>query len=202
MLSKGQQRLKRSFDLFVSLILLPVLIIPMLILWLFSTLSTGRDGLYRQLRIGRHGKEFKLLKFRSLKGADHVDINQIKANETAFGGWIRKYKLDELPQLINVLTGEMSLVGPRPDIPGYADKLEGQDRIVLNVRPGITGPATLKYKNEDSLLLSQPDPNEYNDTVIWPDKVRINIKYIMEWSFTRDLKYIWYSVFGGYPQTP
>ena len=198
MLSRAQQRQKRSFDLVASLLLLPFLIIPMLILWVLSTISTGQNGLYRQVRIGRYGESFKLLKFRSLKGSDHVDINEIKANETAFGAFIRNYKLDELPQVINVLSGEMSLVGPRPDVPGYADLLEGDDRIILSIRPGITGPATLTYRNEDELLLKQEDPNRYNDSVIWPNKVKINKSYIQNWSLATDIKYLWYSLFGGY----
>src|SRR5690606_18879504 len=103
--------------------------------------------------------------------------------------------LDELPQLINVLNGTMSLVGPRPDVAGYADNLQGKDRIILSVRPGITGPATIKFKNEEILLLSQNNPQEYNDQVIWPEKVKINIQYLNNWSFSKDLGYIFKSIF-------
>jgi lipopolysaccharide/colanic/teichoic acid biosynthesis glycosyltransferase len=196
MLTKSQQVVKRSFDIVISIIILPILIVPLFILWLFSTLSTGANGLFIQQRIGRFGKKFGLLKLRSLKGRDHPDIRKLKASETSFGTWIRRNKLDELPQFFNVLVGDMSLVGPRPDLPGYADKLQGEDRIILRIRPGITGPATIKYKNEDALLLQQRDPKSYNDDVIWPDKVKINKEYISTWSLTKDLRYLWISVFG------
>ncbi|MBA6363257.1 sugar transferase, partial [Colwellia sp. BRX8-8] len=102
----------------------------------------------------------------------------------------RKFKVDELPQLVNVLFGTMSFVGPRPDVPGYADLLEGDDRIVLTIKPGITGPASIKYKNEEELLAHQTDPKFYNDTVIWPDKVKINKEYISKYSFYTDIKFI------------
>jgi len=106
-----------------------------------------------------------------------------------------RYKLDELPQLVNVLLGDMSYVGPRPDIKGFADELEGEDRIILGIRPGVTGPATIKYKNEEELLALQDDPETYNRTIIWRDKVKINKKYIENWSFYLDLKYIIKSIF-------
>lgn len=189
--------LKRVFDVLVALPLLILLSIPLVILWLLASVSTGRNGLFRQRRIGRYGKPFFLYKFRSLKGGEHRDIHDMVAHETAFGRWLRKTKLDELPQLWNVLKGDMSLVGPRPDVPGYADALVGDDRIILHMRPGITGPATLKYKNEDMLLQAQPNPNHYNDTVLWPDKVAINKRYVREWRFGKDLEYLWRSVFGG-----
>lgn len=197
MLTNNQQTLKRGFDLLVSVIAIPLLIVPLIILWIAAGLSTGKNGLYRQQRIGRYGKTFYLLKLRSLKGSDHEDIVAIKQQQTTFGGWLRQTRLDELPQLFNVLAGEMSLVGPRPDVPGYADKLSGPDRDILQLRPGITGPATLKYKNEDELLSKVDDPNQYNDLVIWPDKVRINKIYQQEWSFVKDLRYLWLSVVGG-----
>ena len=109
---------------------------------------------------------------------------------TTFGKFLRRYKLDEVPQLFNVIWGDMSLVGPRPDVPGYADKLKGIYRVILEVRPGITGPATLKYKNEEALLRLQKDPKRYNDEVILKDKVEINKKYIENWSLLGDLRII------------
>ncbi len=115
---------------------------------------------------------------------------------TPVGRFLRRYKLDELPELWNVLIGEMSVVGPRPDMPGYADKLTGDDRRLLNIRPGITGPATLKYANEEELLAQQADPVKYNDEVMFPDKVSINLKYIDQWSFWLDIKIILQTVFG------
>lgn len=195
MLSQNQKRLKRSFDIILSLAILPFLLIPLLILWIVSTLSTGRNGWFVQTRIGQHGKPFSFYKLRTLKGRNHKDIHAIKAKETVFGGWLRSTKLDEIPQLFNVLKGDMSWVGPRPDVPGYADMLQEEDRVILSVKPGITGPATIKYKNEDQLLLRQSNPLEYNDTVIWPDKVKMNKEYIQQWSFKKDLMYLWQSIF-------
>ena len=115
---------------------------------------------------------------------------------TPLGRFWRRTKIDELPQLFNVLIGNMSFVGPRPDVPGFADLLEGEDRVILSVRPGITGPATLKYRNEESLLASVDDPEAYNREVIFPDKVRINREYIENWSFWRDMRYIFTTIFG------
>ncbi len=196
MLTKRQHLIKRIFDVVLSVLLLPVFIIPILTLILIATINTKQSGLFIQQRIGINGKPFSFYKIRSLKGINHSDSIAIDLDQTTFGKWLRKTKLDELPQLFNVLNGTMSWVGPRPDIPGYADVLEGEDRIVLSAKPGITGPATIKYKNEDQLLLQQQDPLVYNDTVIWPDKVAINKKYLQEWSFKKDLGYLWKSVFG------
>ena len=115
---------------------------------------------------------------------------------TPLGAILRKYKLDELPELWNVLIGDMSFVGPRPDVPGYADKLEGESRMILQLKPGITGPASLKYRNEEELLAVQDDPIRYNDEVIFPDKVRINQNYLKHWTFWLDIKIIIYTVLG------
>jgi lipopolysaccharide/colanic/teichoic acid biosynthesis glycosyltransferase len=115
---------------------------------------------------------------------------------TPLGAKLRKYKFDELPELWNVLKGDMSFVGPRPDVPGYADQLEGEDRKILTIRPGITGPASLKYANEEELLAQQPDPIKFNDEVLFPDKVRINLNYLEHQSFWLDLKIIIYTVLG------
>ncbi|MFC7356846.1 sugar transferase [Jejudonia soesokkakensis] len=197
MLTKQQHIQKRIFDVLLALVLLPFLILPIIILWVLASISTKQNGLFFQKRIGRYGTPFFVYKLRSLQGKNHQSINEMKALETSFGRWLRRTKLDELPQLFNVLSGTMSWVGPRPDVPGYADLLEGTDRNLLQVRPGVTGPATLKYKNEDVLLLQQKDPNLYNDTVIWPDKVQINKRYVETWSFSGDLKYLWRSVFGA-----
>lgn len=153
-----------------------------------------------QKRIGLNGKEFKMIKFRTMKtdhGGNSISIlgeNRI----TPLGSSLRKYKLDELPELINVLKGDMSFVGPRPDVPGYADKLEGEDRLILKLRPGITGPASLKYANEEEILATVPDPVKYNDEVIFPDKVRINLEYYYTRSFIGDLKIIWRTVVRKY----
>lgn len=115
---------------------------------------------------------------------------------TPLGARLRKYKLDELPELWNVLKGGMSLVGPRPDVPGYADKLTGNDRLILNLRPGITGLASLKYNDEEELLALQDDPVRFNDEVIFPDKVRINLKYLEKQSLWLDLRIIFCTIFN------
>lgn len=116
------------------------------------------------------------------------------ARVTDFGRLLRRLKLDELPQLFNVLFGTMSLVGPRPDVQGYADKLTGNDRIILSVYPGITGPATLKFKDEENLLAKQENPKNYNDEIIWIEKIKINKNYIENWSLIGDLKYIFKTI--------
>jgi len=115
---------------------------------------------------------------------------------TKSGDFFRNMKIDELPQLFNVLFGTMSFVGPRPDVPGFADKLKGEDRIILSLRPGITGPASLKYRDEESLLAKQKDSERYNRNIIWPDKVEINKIYIKEWSLQKDIEYILKTVVG------
>jgi lipopolysaccharide/colanic/teichoic acid biosynthesis glycosyltransferase len=109
---------------------------------------------------------------------------------------LRKYKLDELPELWNVLIGDMSFVGPRPDVPGYADKLKGKDRDILKLKPGITGPASLKYRNEEELLANVDDPQKYNDEIIYPDKIRINLYYLEHYSFIKDIQMIICTVLG------
>lgn len=162
---------------------------------LIVRIETGLPGLFIQKRVGKNGNNFYMFKIRTLKENKNHTLEELTSQTTYFGKLLRRSKLDELPQLINVLKGDMSLVGPRPDIPGYADQLAGNDRIILSVRPGITGPATIKYKNEEEILLKQTNPQLYNDTVIWPDKVKINKDYVENWSFLKDLKYIYQSVF-------
>tara|TARA_R110000787_G_scaffold136193_4_gene248668 strand:- start:2652 stop:3242 length:591 start_codon:yes stop_codon:yes gene_type:complete len=196
MLTKKQQLLKRFFDVIMSLLLLPFLLLPLIFLIIIATLSTKQSGIFIQQRIGKEGKPFSFYKIRSLKGSNHRDINEIAMHQTNFGKWLRASKLDELPQLFNVINGTMSWVGPRPDVPGYADQLKREDQIILSVKPGVTGPATIKYKNEDLLLLQQKEPLIYNDTVIWPDKVTINKEYVQHWSLINDIGYLWKSVFA------
>lgn len=115
---------------------------------------------------------------------------------TPLGAKLRRYKLDELPELLNVLIGDMSFVGPRPNVPGYADQLQGENRRVLELRPGITGPASLKYRDEEELLAKVEDPQKYNDEVIYPDKVRINLYYLDHYSFIKDIQMIICAVLG------
>ena len=191
-LNNHQKRVKRLFDLFFSFVGLLIFIVPILILTILSTISTRKIGLYSQNRVGLAGLFFVMYKIRSMKTGkplNHITLSD-DTRITRFGRIIRAYKLDELPQLWNVLIGDMSLVGPRPDVPGYADKLKENDRVILSVRPGITGPATLKYKNEEELLSKKMDPQNYNDQVIWKDKIDINKQYIKDWSLKGDFNYI------------
>ena len=150
-----------------------------------------------QERVGKNGKLFALIKIKTMKPVLGVNTNVTQKNDvriTISGAIFRKTKIDELPQLWNVLIGQMSFVGPRPDVKGYADKLQGKDRVVLLVRPGITGPASIKYKNEEELLSEQSNPEKYNSEVIWPDKVKINVNYVNNWSFIQDVRYIYQTV--------
>ena len=158
----------------------------------------GGPAFFTQKRVGQHGRLFTMHKFRSM-AVSHDDSSISVAGEariTSFGATLRKYKLDELPELWDVLIGNMSFVGPRPDVPGYADMLTGDDRRMLELRPGITGPASLKYRDEEELLAKVDNPIEYNDKVIFPDKVRINLYYLDHYSFWKDIQMIIYTVLG------
>lgn len=180
--------------------------IGLLLLWplllcvsaLIRVKMPGGPVIFKQKRVGQHGRLFTMYKFRSMTVSHSGSSISVKGESriTPLGAVLRKYKLDELPELWNVLIGDMSLVGPRPDVPGYADKLEGDDRRMLLLKPGITGPASLKYRNEEELLAEQEDPQKYNDEVLFPDKVRINIEYLDNWSFWHDIKIIIYTVLG------
>lgn len=154
--------------------------------------------LFIQQRVGKDGKLFNCHKFRSMT-VNHGGSSVSVAGEsriTPLGAKLRHYKLDELPELWDVFIGNMSFVGPRPDVPGYADKLQGDDRIILSLRPGITGPSTLKYRNEEDLLATIDDPIKYNNEVIYPDKVRINRYYAEHYSFIKDIQMIFCTVLG------
>ena len=154
--------------------------------------------LFRQVRIGKDGKPFSLVKFRTMAEDQAGDTVTVAGDPriTPLGAKLRRFKIDELPELWNVLVGDMSFVGPRPDVPGYADALTGEDREILQLRPGITGPASLKYRNEEELLASVDDPQRYNDEILFPDKVRINRYYLHNPSLRTDLKLILATVFG------
>ncbi len=154
--------------------------------------------LFRQQRVGREGRLFTMVKFRTMlvnHGGNSVSVAG-ESRITPLGSMLRRWKLDELPELWNVLLGDMSFVGPRPDVPGYADTLTGEDREILQLRPGITGPASMKYRNEEEILSAVEDPQKYNDEVIFPDKVRINRLYLHDHSFFLDLKMIVATVLG------
>jgi lipopolysaccharide/colanic/teichoic acid biosynthesis glycosyltransferase len=152
-----------------------------------TAIDTQSNGFFTQERIGQYGKSFLIYKLRTL---------HVKTNKTSlWGRMLRKTKLDELPQLLNILKGQMTFVGPRPDVPGYADELVGADRILLTLKPGVTGLASIKYRNEEQLLAQQPNPQHYNDEVIWPDKVRINKWYAQNRTLVMDVQIIFYTLF-------
>ena len=189
MLKRRDVVIKRSFDIFFSFLGFCLFFVPILILIDVSTISFDKFGLFRQLRIGKNGKSFWIYKIRTMQGDNESDTLTLENDPriNRLGRFLRKTKLDEIPQLWNVLIGDMSFVGPRPDVPGYADILKGDDRLILTVKPGITGPATLKYRNEEQILAAQKDPKAYNDEVIWKDKIEMNKDYVKNWSFRNDI---------------
>ena len=178
---------------FIGLILaLPFFIlVPLIILY-----DSKGPVFFRQKRVGKNGRLFTIYKFRSMQVNDGSSTVTSKNDNriTRAGSFLRKWKLDELPELYNVLIGDMSFVGPRPDVPGYADKLENEERNILLLRPGITGPATLKYLDEEEILSQIVNPQEYNDEVLFPDKVRINLNYLETFSLAGDLKILYYTL--------
>lgn len=184
----------RMMAFFGLLFLWPVLLIVAILI----KCQMPGPVLFVQPRVGRNGKVFQCHKFRSMTVGHHGSSVSVagEARITPLGAKLRRFKLDELPELWDVLIGNMSFVGPRPDVPGYADKLQGEDRIILTLRPGITGPATLKYRNEEELLATVENPQQYNDTVIYPDKVRINRFYAEHYSFIKDIQMIFCTVLG------
>lgn len=190
---------KWLFDRVVAWLGLCLLWPVLLVIWtLIKVKMPGGPAIFAQQRVGKDGKLFTMYKFRSMT-MGHAGSSVSVAGEsriTPLGAKLRRYKLDELPELWNVLIGDMSFVGPRPDVPGYADLLKGENRLILKLRPGITGPASLKYKNEEELLAQVDDPQTYNDEVIYPDKVRINLDYYYHHSLLGDLKLILETVFG------
>lgn len=171
------------------LILIPVLLIVVILIKIKMP-----DGpiIFKQKRVGENGKLFIMYKFRTMENLHNGSSISIAGEKriTKLGAKLRKYKIDELPELWNVLIGDMSFVGPRPDVPGYADKLKEEERQILGIKPGITGPASLKYRNEEELLSTVQNPKEYNDNIIFPDKVKINLYYINNYSFLSDMKII------------
>lgn len=191
--------IKWLFDRIVSFLglmfLWPLLLITAI---LVHKKMPGGPVIFKQQRVGQHGKLFTMYKFRTMTVCHNGSSISVAGENriTPFGAKLRKYKIDELPELWNVFIGNMSFVGPRPDVPGYADKLTGNNRRILLLKPGITGPASLKYRNEEELLALQADPIKYNDEVIFPDKVKINLDYLEHWSFITDIKLIIYTIIG------
>ena len=193
MITTRQRIIKRLFDIGVSFLGLSFTWPLILVGWVAATVSTRANGLFMQKRVGQHGKLFHVYKLRSMRdvaGVTTTVTSDTDMRVTRVGRILRKLKIDELPQLVNVLMGQMSLVGPRPDVPGYADLLQGEERIVLTVRPGITGPATIAFRREEEILAGVDDPETYNTEVIWPEKVRLNCEYVKKYTFFKDLKYL------------
>ena len=187
----------RGMALFGLLVCSPIfLIVSMLI----KIKMPEGPVIFKQKRVGKDGKLFTMYKFRTM-AMEHGGSSISVAGEsriTPLGAVLRKYKLDELPELWNVLVGNMSFVGPRPDVPGYADHLRGEERFILKLRPGITGPASLKYANEETILAYVVDPVRYNDEIIFPDKVKINLDYYYNHTFFGDIRLILQTIFRSY----
>ncbi|MDI1318529.1 sugar transferase [Flavobacterium sp.] len=179
--------IKRCFDFVFSIVALVLFLPFILISWLILMFDTKSNGLFFQQRVGQFGKLFTIYKLKTM----HPKTDNV--SKTGF--FFRKYKLDELPQFLNVLKGEMSIVGPRPDIEGYYDKLEGNERKVLELKPGITSEASLKYYNEEAILEQQENPLDYNDHVIFPDKVKMNLDYYYNQNLLLDIKIIIKTIF-------
>lgn len=181
---------KRSFDLVFSFIGLLLLWWLILLAALIARMDTGLNGFFKQIRVGRNSKLFTVIKIRSMRRVNGYNTTVTKDGDpriSKVGRFWRKTKIDELPQLWNVLVGNMSFVGPRPDVPGFADKLVGVERRLLTLRPGITGPASIQFKNEEALLAIQENPEIYNTNVIWPEKVKINMAYMDNYSLAKDI---------------
>jgi len=189
--------LKRAFDIVAALVGLIIASPVMLVISILIKLLMPGPVLFRQYRTGRNGKPFKMIKFRTMVINNDPNTTSVLGDRrvTPLGRFLRRYKLDELPELWNVLKGDMSMVGPRPDMPEFTDRLTGEERKILLLRPGITGPASVKYSKEEELLAGVPDPVKYTDEVIWPDKVRINLEYYHNRSFLKDMLLIIRTVF-------
>ena len=190
--------MKRLFDLLLSICLL-VILFPLFIIISFIIKTSSRGPIFFiQERVGKDAKLFKMIKFRTMylnqKNTSSITIKG-DLRVTKIGVFLRKYKLDELPELINVVVGHMSMVGPRPDVSGYADKLVGEDSKIVKLRPGITGPASLKYANEEEILSSKDNPKLYNDNILYPDKVKINLDYYYNNNIWLDIKIIFLTIF-------
>ena len=199
--------LKWLFDKLASLFGLLFLSPVLLVVAILIKVKMPGPILFCQKRVGQYGKLFTVYKFRSMtvkaeasvasRDSETTSIASTEQNRiTPLGEKLRCYKLDELPELWNVLKGDMSFVGPRPDVPGYADQLQGEERDILKLKPGITGPASLKYRNEEDLLASVDNPAQYNDEVIFPDKVKLNLYYLKNYSFIKDIQMIVCTVLG------
>ncbi len=173
---------KRIFDIVFSLIILFLLWWLIAIGWLMACIDTNSNGVFLQKRIGQFGKSFTIYKLKTIPSGG-VTVSKI-------GSFLRRFKIDELPQLINVLHGTMSIVGPRPNVPGYYDSLQGENRNILNLKPGLTSVAAIEYANEEALLATHKNPLNFYDTVIFPHKIQLNLVYFNQHSFWGDIKII------------
>ena len=182
--------IKRFFDIVFSLFTILLFFWVLLISWLLAVIDTHTNGIFTQERIGQYGVPFKIYKLRTIRTGSQSDKKYI----SRIGQFLRRFKLDELPQFLTILKGEMSIVGPRPDLPGYYDLLEGENRKILELKPGLTCLASIKYNKEEFLLQKQESPLVYNDSIIFPDKVRLNLAYYYHRSFWGDLVVIWNTV--------
>ena len=184
---------KRLVDLALAVPGAVLLMLPAAVVALLIRVVDGSPVLFSQLRVGRHGRLFRLFKFRTMRPSGREGTTVTVAGDrrvTGLGALLRRLKLDELPQLVNVIRGEMSFVGPRPDVPGYLDSLSGGDAVLLDLRPGITGPATLVFRNEETLLAREADPEQFNSQVLFPRKVRLNLRYQEEMSLAGDIGWV------------
>jgi len=190
--------IKRIFDIFFAFFGIIFFTPTFIIIYFLIKLDSKGPVFFLQNRVGLEEKIFKIIKFRTMK------INQVSKSTitlkndsriTRIGRHLRKYKIDELPELFNILQGEMSFVGPRPDVPGYADQLKGENRNILKLRPGITSMASLKYANEELILSQVKDPINYNNNVIYPDKVKMNLNYYNNHNIWIDIKIIFATIF-------
>lgn len=178
---------KRIFDIIFSIIGLIIAGFFVILFWILASVDTKSNGLFIQNRIGQFGIPFKIYKLKTIKDkTQHV---------SRFGIFLRNSKIDELPQLWNIFIGNMSFVGPRPDIKGYYDRLVGDDRKILELKPGITSLASIKYYNEEKILLQKDNPLQYNDHFIFPDKVKMNLEYYYKHSILMDIEIIFKTVF-------
>lgn len=187
-MTRTEKNIKRLFDISFSFFLLLILGWFILLLGIVSKIFIRGNGFFLQKRVGQNGRLFTIYKIETIP----PENGKVKKNTIPkLGRFMQKTKIDELPQVLNVFMGTMSFVGPRPDLPGFADQLIGKQRIILKVKPGITGPATLRYRNERIFLENQENPDKYNKEIIWPQKVTINMKYVEGYSFIKDMYYIY-----------
>lgn len=191
--------IKRLFDIIFSFVGIVFLFPVFIIVSILIKIDSSGPVFFIQERVGLNGKFFKIIKFRSMKTNHNNSLTVTLENDkriTRIGKKIRKYKIDEIPELINVFIGDMSLVGPRPDVPGYADLLEGESRNILKLRPGITSRASIKYADEEMILLNEDDPIAYNNNIIFPDKVKLNLNYYNNNNIWIDIKIIFATLFA------